>query len=300
MEFTMKRSNEISGLFLSILLVLIPYTMLQAAEGKIVQSYKHYPGRHLPGFGDGSDLSALAKKFFSMDLSSLESRVSESSTATVLIKGNMVRINPEDAKAANSVIFKADRKTVVILDHEGKTSLELSLDQLGKMSSEISYFPEDPMYDSNEATRETAPAEKPSIEKLGTSREINGFKCEGSRFDTDEDLSEVWITGENSDLFEDFKDWIESLSDAKGVKDLDENLMKKIEYFDGFPVLSKTITSSGLSVMEIKSIETVPVSAELFEAPEEYRKMSYQEMIIEMMKGMQKFLEEMGTNGEGE
>lgn len=283
----MKMLKPVIKLSKFFLIVFVFVSILHASEGKVVQVYQFYPARFLPGFEGGKELSVLAEKYFAMDSGKLEDKVEEKSTSTIWIKGTLFRIDPEGAGEATSIILKSDRDSVIILDHKEKTSLELSVADLSKMSQGIMDF---------------SPAEKPEktveakikLEKTGARRVINGIGCDGYTTSSSQDVSELWITQEKKELFVSFREWARSMSEVTKLEDFDDVLLNKLDVIDGFPVLVKTLTPAGLTVMEIKSIETISVSGDLFEPPADYTRKSYRDMVDEMLREMQKFLEEIG------
>ena len=298
MENQMRNSVLLFKLSIFLLILFTSASSLRASEGKILQAYQFFPAEFLPNFKEGEDLSGSAQKYFAMDPRILENTKAERSTATIWIKGSLFRIDPEGTGEVKSIIFKSARDSIVILDHKEKTSLELSVDDLSKMRRGLKDNFQAETAGRESETRTNAGGKKSELTKLGKSKVINGHRCEGYAFSSAREISELWITEEGKELFKSFRDWGRSMSKLTRMKGLDETFIGKLDVMDGFPILLKTLPSSGYSVMEIKSIDERPVPDDLFQAPAAYRKESYEDMVNEMMKAMEEFFQ--GTEGKDE
>ncbi|HSG81996.1 MAG TPA: DUF4412 domain-containing protein [Gemmatimonadota bacterium] len=128
------------------------------------------------------------------------------------------------------------------------------------------------------------PSAKPQIRSLGTSKEINGMRCEGFEIVKGETVSNVWVSSDLKDVVTAFQSFVDRM-EVFGMEDEDDEELEVFELMKehGFPVLEQTLNNfgweMGYEISEIISVERSDVPADLFVIPSDYQRRSFMEMM---------------------
>lgn len=286
----MRHSLQLFGSSLFLLFISAPLASLHSSEGRIIQSYRFFAAQVLPEAGFGLPLSDLARKYFALDPDGLPGE--EKSTTTLWIKNSMLRIDPDSSEAVRSILFMSEKDTVLVLDHREQTCLALSVNDLGRMNKTVvTQVPGEREGEAASTREQGEGGGKTVLEKLGTTKIIGGHRCAGYMHERSESMSEVWMAEENLDLFEPYKRMTMAISKISRMNEFNEDFSLTLDLLEGFPILVKTASAAGLSVMEIRKIEKMHVPDDLFRSPEGYRKETYEDMMWEMIDAMQEHFE---------
>ncbi|MEJ2636598.1 MAG: hypothetical protein P8184_15060 [Calditrichia bacterium] len=282
-------------LFLSLVLVAIfifeNSLLASGFEGKIVQ--KNISVSLSPSAApDESGFTQYANDLFSksnLELKKMaESEGNEYSeeTAIIYMKGKNYRIDTNQEGQKVSIIYNLDTKKMTTLQWASKTAMVTDMEQMGKNMSQMMGQAQKQMGDMDNQGMEED--NQFSMKSAGETKTINNFKCElYEGKDSDGDYTHLWLTKDDKNLFDSFMPIFSELDNLMQTK-LEQG--KEEQFYrekQGVPVLTKSISGSGLNIDEITDISSENVPADMFAVPADFKEVNMQQMIQEQMKKYQ-------------
>jgi hypothetical protein len=203
----------------------------------------------------------------------------QESISTIYIKGDKYRIDSEEEGEKQSIIYDIGTKSINMIQWESKMVITASLDEFKEGFSEM--LPTPPGTEMPEMTEDNS---KFSMKTTGKTRTINGYTCElYTGTNQDGDYTNLWLTSGNQDLFEAFKNMMtvmeESFAKGKLLDEEDNFFLEK----KGVDMLNLTASSFDINIQEMKDITAQTLSADFFEVPQNFQKISPQEMMEKEM-----------------
>jgi hypothetical protein len=260
---------------------------------------------------------ALAGVVYHVETTDHSSNPPEVSTGTMSAEGSSLRMQiASKNQGMTEVIFRGDRREMLMIDHEKKTytvmdeatlkELAAQMNQaMAAMEQALAAVPESQRKKMEEMMKAHMPMQAASVQPselraTGDSDTVNGYPCtryEIWRGGTRE--SEHWVTGwsqveggdEVVEVFESmagfFQELIDSLPDFLGARGAADAAYAHMQEMKGFPVVTRIFDDSGTLEMEtaLKSSEKLSLDASTFEPPAGYTR---QDMMQQGKKGKKK------------
>ena len=244
---------------------------------------------------------ALAGTVFNM-----ETKIpGEVQSTTVTVDGKNLKVVTEGETSNNpTMIYRGDRKEMLLIDIEGKTWTKLDKTTMASLGKRVNPAMEQMRKQMEEQMKNIPPERRAMMEKMmkgrglgrvmmekrpsldvrktNKTKTINDYPCvKYETFEESKKVAEHWVTdwknvrgaGEAKEVFLDMAKFSReifesSFTDMKMMKRNDFQMWEKVE---GFPILTN-ILSDGKITREIllKSVEDRSVSSVAFDPPEDY------------------------------
>lgn len=193
---------------------------------------------------------------------------------TFQMKGTKLRVESPQGYAI------MDIKTGItwLVSPQSKSYIEFTTEDMKAAQKQAQAMREQAMKSLPEAQRkkveeEQASAAKADIQELDRSQTVNGMKATAYEFKKPHEISVGWVTQEHNDLtdaFRAFAEWSKQFGEEQDQGEDAEMALTKY----GLPVRTQTLyqDSGGYDVTDMLSVESHPVSEEVFKLPEGYTK----------------------------
>lgn len=186
----------------------------------------------------------------------------------IYIKGKMVRADASDEEGQGYVIIDMDQGVWRMVQPDKQMYIEMTAADLDRMRGMMAG-----MGPGDEG-------EKPEARDTGITRDINGMACKAYDVETEEGITRVWVSRDDSDLASSFTRFADKIRQMAFMDDeLDPSM---IVAQHGFPMLVQTLphdTYSMYQVEEVVSVERQSVSDELFKLPAGLQKRTMADMM---------------------
>jgi len=259
-------------------------------------------------------LPAFAGVVYEVENKNMTTSTGEVTNASIAIEGKLIRM--DIASASNDqegeIIFRGDRREMVIVNHGDRSYFVLDEQQLREMADQINQamasmeqalagMPESQRAQMEKMMKDRMPStgskrEPSELKKTGDSDTVNGYPCvkyEVWRGDTKE--RELWVTDWSnveggSDAAQVFmemaafmQEMLDSLPEMGEAKSLGDSTFEHLEEMNGYPVMTREYNASGAVQNEstLKSAREATLDPADFEPPEHYKRK-------DMMKGMRR------------
>ena len=210
------------------------------------------------------------------------------------------------SNAPGEVIFRGDRREMVVVDHAGQSYMvmdEEAIEQLAgqlnavaaQMQAALKNVPEERRAMVEQMLKQRMPAgtETPKrsvsmLERTDDEAEMNGYPC--VKYEVSRDgrkLRELWVTDwdnveggdEVAKIFEEMADFFRQVMDAvpnmgQGGASLDDSFLDHMKELDGFPVVTREFDDDGSLEAEatLRSARRQTLDPEAFEPPSGYKR----------------------------
>jgi hypothetical protein len=283
-----------------VLLALPAEIAAQAFEGTVRQRSVEVMDQDLFPVIDDGDLDesqseaewlrSTAEKVFGMPISQLLSRVGNATDqeTTIYVKGDKVRYETagegggafaiSDTRARITwVVYPQDRSYMRFSEEDVKAAAEEAERRAAEMMAQMGLDPEEIEAAQANTADEGAgwSGEAPPVEALGRTEEINGIPTNAYEAGTEEELTLGWCAEDRWGLLDTMKRLAQQAEMMEGEEDgMDDESgpdLQGIVCEGKLPVRVQTFSPydfSAYTVEEILSIDTAPVSEEIFRIPE--------------------------------
>ena len=171
-------------------------------------------------------------------------------SATLMIKGNVLRTGRAGAEAEGYALFDMARHTMSLVQPAERAYMEVPLP-------------------ATTTPARTAGPRAPAPRSLGT-RTINGMKTTGYEIRDGDLIVRGWMTTDHPGLTWAFRAAI-SQPDETGGEDFEDVATNRLSQY-GFPVVLYKMRQGGLEVEEVVAVERTALGADLFKVPTGYKK----------------------------
>ena len=241
---------------------------------------------------------------YEVEHKNLQSSSGKVSGADIAIEGNLMKMDITSGAADwdGEMIFRGDRREMVVVDHKDKSYFVLDEEQMRALGNQVNQAMESMeqalamLPESQRAQMEKmmksrmpdvgTPREPSELKKTGETDTVNGYPCVKYivlRAGVKE--RELWVTGwDNVDggadvasLFGEMADFmkemLDSLPQIGGQKSFGDPTFDHMKEMNGFPVVTREYGDGGAVVSEatLKGSRSVNFSPGDFEPPKNYR-----------------------------
>jgi hypothetical protein len=259
-------------------------------------------------------LPAFAGVVYEVENKNMTNSSGEVTNASIAIEGKLMKMDIASANEDQDgeIIFRSDRREMVIVNHKDRSYFVLDEKQLRAMADQINQamasmeqalaaMPESQRAQMEKMMKDRMPGmgskRMPSeLKKTGDSNTINGYPCvkyEVWRGDTKE--RELWVTdwsnveggSEAAQVFKEMasfmKEMLDSLPEMGEAKSLGDTTFAHLKEMNGYPVMTREYNAGGAVENEstLKSARKATLDPADFEPPKQYKHK-------DMMKGMRR------------
>jgi hypothetical protein len=259
-------------------------------------------------------LPAFAGVVYEVENKDMTASEGEVTTASIAIEGNLMKmdVTSADKDQAGEIIYRSDRREMVMVNHGDRSYFVLDEEQLKAMADQISQamasmeqalagMPESQRAQMEKMMKDRMPGmsskRQPSeLKKTGESDTISGYPCvkyEVWRGGSKE--RELWVTdwsnveggSETAKTFTEMADFMQEMLDSLpqmgGGESLGDATFEHMKEMNGYPVMTREYSTDGVVQNEskLKSARQATLDPADFEPPKKYKRK-------DIMKGMRR------------
>jgi hypothetical protein len=257
----------------------------------------------------------MAGVVYEIEVTDQNSSSKTPASSEIAVQGDMMKMvmdSYEAGKPSGDLIWRSDRREMIVIDHEDKSYMVMDEETVSSMTDQMSRasaqmaealknVPEEQRAMVEQMMKKRMPqamAEPPvtEIESTGETKEINGYPCvkyiatvngkaERNLWVTDwenieggDEASAVFL--EMSGFFEDMMRGINQamggLGGGLGSENMGTNAFDQLSKLNGFPVVTEELANDGSieSRSELSSARREDLAPDVFEAPAGYKRRS--------------------------